>query len=574
VSLPFLWGGWQDQLVGYPTMNYSVHLKNIPTLGYLVTEGGQMFSTKRSSNQTVVDPLYQAYDPALENVPVSTSYGYIIPNWECLSNQLRLYDHPEPPELNLDQAEHEIVKMFEHLGVYSKKLTLDQLVINKESSAGFGYQPIYGSKGNMLKRNRKEIEEFCSVCVPYDLRVLWTMFGKQEYLPMEKILTDMGRSIQHPPLTFLAFHMMCNQHFDKKLVATNKQSPIQLGVVFQNGGFHRLFEKYNFPDSIKGMGDVRRWDKFFNTWLRMRCMRVRVRLFKGTPAEAAAYVKEMEYLYKHLTWCCLVLPWGQVIILCGMKSGDGSTSPDNSLGHLFVYFYMILSLNTKERPIKSWQDVLYFAMWLIYADDHVFCIRPEISFLSSFDLRREFYAKFGFELKQSDDRVSKTFESLTFLGAKIVKYFGIRAPCYNLDRIWSSIIYNRLTEPVEVYNKLCSLLILSAFNGEQEFDLIDHYLRWVIREFDAAHGTTWPRRSRSAPLFKTSLPFIPPFQWCVRFWLGYEDGPAFATLDPAVLSAEYNSLVLDNPNQADLTYIYEHQRPRKWKELFPPEEYR
>jgi hypothetical protein len=190
-----------------------------------------------------------------------------------------------------------------------------------------------------------------------------------------------------------------------------------------------------------------------------------------------------------------------------------------------------------------------------YSDDFLDCFAETILFLTPFTRRSEFYARYGFELKKDDDFVSDTPVGHKFLCAEIVLHQGKHAPKYNLGRIWSAIVHNSVNDPVGLYNKMCSLLMLTTFNGKKSFDQVQNVLISYVRIFDAEYGLNWTSRratlDEQLPLFKRGIPFIPTYDWCINFWLGYETGSRFAIEDPsAVFQLLLKHLEGTNPSEA------------------------
>jgi hypothetical protein len=519
-KLPYLWGGWYSKLRVLSKRTFDYEPTNIQSLGYLDMPARKSFGRRKPSNRTTLCPLYQIYDPDLTQVPVEPTHGWINPDWNSMVNQVKLFDHNDDDDIpDISDAEKIIIEMFDFYNVHSNIISLEEVTFNEKANAGVGYQEIYGNKGTMLKYGREEIESYWATAHMVKALPLSYLFPKVEYLPWEKVWENNARSIEAAPLPHLAYQLRCCQSFNKKMYKQHDKLPVKVGVNFNNGGFNKLIRSITL-DGKKFQGDIRKFDKNFRKKLRLACKRVRLGLYRG--AHYGEFKERMDFIYEYSILSPVIMPWGQVLMLPFMKSGDGNTTSDNCIGHLVIIIKMVI---VYFPGVRTWRDVFYIIEIALYADDNIGCTSNKNNFLATFECRRKFYGKFGFELKQEDDIVSDRWESLTFLGAKIIYYEGMFAPQYSLGRIWSAIIYNKLDDPVGIYNKMCSMLILTTFNGQQAYDQVYNVLKFYIEYFDDNYGKTWTtRRSLDGEpaLFKKGMPFLPYRQWCVNFWNGYE----------------------------------------------------
>lgn len=476
-------------------------------------------------------------DPDLVRVPVNLSHGFVNPDWPSMVKAVELFDHPEKDDIpDTTWAEKAISDMFKDFGIHSKVLDLDGVEFNERANAGVGYQEMYGNKGRNLMFNREEIQLYWKMAHVVNAWPLSYMFGKVEYLPWEKVLDNNTRSIECAPITHLAFQLRLCQAFNKLMYNKCDFLNIVVGVTFSNGGFDRLLKRITRVGGTKGMGDVRKWDKYFGAKLRNACKRIRIACYQLSgerhttslnreyTMSADEFQQRMEFVYWYSHSSPVLTPWGQVLVLLFMKSGDGNTTSDNSIGHAVIWFTYIFMFVPR---VSHWRDVLNVLGSALYADDHLFDIVKEYAFLAPYTVRAEFYALFGFTLKQEDDVIQQSWIGLKFLGAKIGQQYGQYVPIYDLGRIWSSIVYNRVLDPVGLYNKLCSLLLLSTFNGKRAFNQLRLVLLAYVKLFDSEYGLQWTGRRSTTdeeePLFKKGLPFIPTYEWAVNFWLGFED---------------------------------------------------
>jgi len=563
--LPYLWGGWTQHLTGPPPKQKFMapgSFKFIRSLGYLPPMVGNEFDIKNelfSIDGTTVNKWYNAIDPEFKLCPDLT-HSYVKTNWSAMEKQFRLFDlDPECktfPRKQADWAYQQVKQMFEVADVKSEVIPLEKVEWNFEASSGYMYQKLHGKKGKFLmtKEGVRQTRLFWAKAHKLKgCRVLWKVSGKEEYLPWKKIYNNDQRCFEIPDVMFLSYALRCVQKFNKKLYAKYNELPIKIGASFQKGGLDRLLRRLEKKSGKNGMGDCTKWDKHFNPILREYCKRLRVDLFDGTPEMSKEeFSKRMDFIYQQCVNSAVIMPWGQVLeILTGMKSGDPSTSVDNSIGHLIIVLAMI---KYHFPHVQTYKDALAILDVDLYADDQIFSTEASEKgdFLSLYETRRDFYSLCGFVLKEDDDKVEQsTWEGLSFLGASITRFQGSWVPKFNLNRIWSSIVFDNYKagkrtplekEPVEkalqYYSKLYNLCVLSTFNGREEFNKIRLLLVKLIRLLDHVYGPDWTQKRRDddivAELFTAKehqYELIPSFEWAVSFWTGWESLPSLTTLE-------------------------------------------
>jgi hypothetical protein len=273
-----------------------------------------------------------------------------------------------------------------------------------------------------------------------------------------------------------------------------------------------------------GQGDAQKWDKNFNSFLRLGCKKVRLSTFTDLTKEI---VQRVDFIYKDSMETACITPWMQVLLIkYYMKSGDPDTTYDNSIAHLGMVFAYVKS---KFPHIQTFMDAMQLYRVAIYADDHIFaCPRTSEAFLSDFRERSEFYAKCGHILKESDDVVTTDVTQLTFLGARVLKRDHCYVPLYDEGRCWSSaIIENSTLQPFEYYQKIYSLLLLITYG--KTFDELREYMIFLIGYFNREYVGWYPTAAAAHLLrieiginYKYKIPLIPTKEWCERYWTGHE----------------------------------------------------
>lgn len=502
-----------------------------------------------------IHPTYLAYNPNFVDLPVPLTHGYMRTTWRAMARQLKLFDHKpltsDFPYEEVQWAKEQVINLLRSNGVKSKILALEDVEFNMQARNGFGFSD-YKDKKSYLLNNEVELQDFWDSAHELGCEMLWSLAGKEEYQKWKKIINEDQRCFEIPPTTFLAYSLRVVQHFNKALYAAFEDIPIKVGVSVQKGGLDKLLRSVDLGGP-KFMGDVTKWDKYFPTELRNCCRDIRLALYDGD--DKAGYAQRLNYVYE----CCIdtpvITPWRQVIrIPAYMKSGDPSTTPDNSLAHLIIMFAYVKRF---IPSVFSYHQVLQVFNMAIYADDHVGSVSDTLAgrFLLPFPRRKRFYRRCGFILKEEDDKVVEHgWVGLTFLGGAIVKHGAWLVPKYDLGRIWSSIILtnNSKIHPMQYYMKVYSLLILSTFNGPVEFEKIRLYLEFIVDHYNDTFGYGWLATEDMHLKFDLNLtgstvrvnkaPLVPSYSWCVTFWIGYE---CELTPQPHSLACKNIGFILD-----------------------------
>jgi hypothetical protein len=529
-----------DHLQPNPPTGFFINpkeLKYVKHLGYLHNRGD--YTTQPiSCDATQVNSYWQKYDPTVySKVPVGMSHGYIKSTWTAIKNQFMLFDHPpmdeEFPHSAIDWAEDQIVQHLEENEVESSIIELEQVEFTFMSSSGFYWNKL-GNKGEILTKYRSKIDYFMDNAVRDQLVPLWKLSGKEEYQKFEKINEEDQRCFEIPPVDLLSLAHCYTQSFNKQLYTIHENSFVKVGISFDRGGFNNLLEKVGSLKRYYGMGDCRKFDKWLLSQLLMHCMSIRLRLYKGPDKEK--YRQHLLYLYQQAINTPIITPWGQVLMVINyMKSGYWSTTPDNTLSHFMIVLGYI---KTYFPGVQNFYDCRKLMEFALYSDDHLFAAVEGRAgrILTDFANRRSFYAKCGLHLKEEDDYIKYDgdWEGITFLGAKAIKTVGGYAPQYNIHRIWSAIVYDnfKTRKPYELYSKVYSLLVLSTFNGDEQFNHIRNYLKFLVKYFNKTlgPGEWYPLRGveRLAMIDQSttakSMQVIPDIEWCRKFWMGYEAG--------------------------------------------------
>lgn len=538
-----LWGGWREHLLQVPPKNYKIDPAKfkhcLHHVGYLKI-GEDTSPAAMNPDNTKPDKEFSEFLMIYDIKLSQTKYGFCQGTWEAAAKAVLLFDVPpvDEPKQIIDRSAILVEDMLREFGVESRVLEQDEVDFTRTASSGLGYQQLYGNKGMMFASSggQKELREYWDRAHIVEADPLWKVSVKNEILPLKKIIENNLRCFEIPPFPFLMFTMRLCQYFNKSMTNQWRDGPLALGCVMQHGGFDEFIKRMDKgPNTLKGMGDVNKWDKSFRSYLRNKCKQIRINLFNPLVNKMGLeeFVRRISWVYKVCLSSYFIMPWGQILFLqdSGMNSGDGNTTYDNEDGHLILYFSYILD---HFPHCQNWRDIWHFGAFKLYADDHIFTLNENAAFLSPYPKRKEFYQTFGFTLKEEDDKVQKDWEGLTFLGGVIQKIDGVYIPVYKRDRIIAGLtILKKREAPKDRFSRFYALMILSTFH-EDLFNIVAFYLRKLIQTLDTKYGPGWFTLGNTELLAqttghfrifednKTKMPLLPTNEYCRQFWTGLE----------------------------------------------------
>jgi len=495
----------------------------------------------RNANGTKVDSLVAELDPGYKLLgEPETIYGMVRSTHKTINKQILLFDVPDvAPPPSLARAEALLGGMLDTLGVYSTVIERSEVIYKAKSSAGYLYTQ-YGDKGDIYNKHPWMLDDFWDN-VPFnvDAMTLWKCFGKEEILPLSKILEENQRCIESPPVTEFNYGARLCQAFNKSLHDQHRRCPTKVGVTLQYGGFNALV--LDMADCVMFFaGDIKKMDKYTRWWLLQTCKRLRIRQYRQKPGGMSReeYAARIAWVYRSATWTYIILPSGQVLFIRGgMKSGFVNTTDDNTMDHLLVLFGLACETYS---GINSWTDIYRIFTPVVYSDDHFGGVRAPYEFLCDFHFRSQFYRSYGFILKEEDDVVGPTPAGIKFLGATFVNWMGLWAPQYDVDRLRATflVLKKKIKVPGIRLVRWTAALLLATFT--------DHFEDWrelcvrLVSHLDKKHGMRWrlgDKWLKALPLGGEDeeiavamlviskmggLGFVPTHDECVAYWMGYE----------------------------------------------------
>jgi hypothetical protein len=253
---------------------------------------------------------------------------------------------------------------------------------------------------------------------------------------------------------------------------------IRYGINFHDGGFDKMIK-----DMIKDFFieyDVKGWDRKLPILaivmkLRNECLKESVTPEVWAKIEPIAR-RVTEAVVNHK----LLLPDGSVVQWdWSQMSGDGMTTSNNCIAHMFIAIYMLI----KANPSASDDEILAQAM-NIYGDDNLAGIENKFMQLRSESFVNKIYQEFGMEVKPGTFKCQDTPVGMSFLGATVRSfkkhgqiYF---VPSYNGERVLAGLHIS--LDPLNGDEELMKAFSLLELGWYDCYEPISKYIEFLLHK--------------------------------------------------------------------------------------------
>lgn len=356
-----------------------------------------------------------------------------------------------------------------------------EVSVNPDAQYGGGYD---GTKSKVIRDNLQMILNFCSS--QRRNRVMWTMAGKVEHLPYQKVFRDLKqRTICYPPGHFDILAKTLFEPFTEMFLNLQALDPtgcMYTQTIFGGAFDHMLKPLETFRWILKG--DISGFDR---SHLKRIWDVIKAVMKKVFPQSAHS---DIDYVLEEMWNSLVFMPNGDVCFMERLKSGSPATTLMNCLVHLFIFMYMYyrgvddmrriaLDENIDEETddecideddIVSWAEIYKMIRPLYYGDDHLLATNHRL--IASFKWRSRIYGELGFTLKKEDDLVHQIENCLippkmTFLGNSPRKINGSYRPVGNCEK-YAQVFLVQSANSTEIGRaaQLYSYCLMSAFDDE------------------------------------------------------------------------------------------------------------
>lgn len=288
---------------------------------------------------------------------------------------------------------------------------------------------------------------------------IWTTSGKEEFKDINDILKHKIRVFTIPPFELLYSQLK----FGKKTSLNIKNYHWSAyGFNPYKGGFNRLAQRL-LSKKWRGCYDVSGWDKF------LPLLRDIYTIMSNTTEIPLELVDEFLWMCAHSVDYIIRLPDGHVISKnYGNASGSGTTTRDNIFAHILIFAAGLYS--AYHTRFHEYPSVAFVAEQVVnlFGDDNVYSLDDEFSLMCDEKFLIDHLAKFGLKLKFFFGGYDADLSILSFLGAHFVKKGGVFYPKYDLARLATSMLYEKVRE-IELYqyvSKCFTLMVMSYPHDE------------------------------------------------------------------------------------------------------------
>lgn len=413
------------------------------------------------------------------------------------------YDVPVKEPSDFDQKIHreaysDLLDFFSTLKGKCGIIPLDEVDYNPDATVAFCVQNFgVRTKDEAVALCWDYIQQFNETAHLLEYPTLWKLFGKIEHLNHLKIEGGDIRSILTIPVELFFSLASLSQDLNERMCLEDffNTTPSKHGVNLLHGGFTSLFNKLEFQDEFFTVqGDCSKWDSRCMPFLLQICKRLRFDCWDKEGMSVQEWQQRMDYYYDQIINTRFVTSTGEVFQkFLGQPSGTTSTTDDNIIMHLYVLCYIWRKLFGKSLYVEHGSKV----RMAIYADDHVFTLRPERSEFASFEVRKALYDHFGLILKLDDDLVTNSLEGHTFLGLTARKILGRYRPVFKRSRILNAVgkyAVGKPFTPAQKFDRAQVYMLLATFDLPTWEFLHSYCAHLKSKYFELHNVLLWNRR--------------------------------------------------------------------------------
>jgi len=282
---------------------------------------------------------------------------------------------------------------------------------------------------------------------------MWNVAGKVEFKDIADIKENKIRLFQIPSFELLYSQLKYGKRISLALMNYQWSA---YGFNPYAGGFERLAQRL-LSKPYRGCYDVSGWDKFLPLLKDIYAILQK----KGNIPD-----DELEEFLWMVTNTCeflLKLTNGNVILKdYGNASGSGCTTRDNIFGHIIIFaagLYEACLLKTGSAPPMS---LVHDQLVHLYGDDNVYSLDEEFSLMCDEAFLSAHLAKYGLKLKFFFGGLNADLHTLSFLGANFRLKDDRWYPCYDVQRLATTMVYEQKSLSLAQHlGKAFTLMVMS-----------------------------------------------------------------------------------------------------------------
>lgn len=358
-------------------------------------------------------------------------YFHCTPTLSATLKSFKLYcQRPAPPPLTEEQkwAGNQMLEWVYRGVLGTSELWSEAKVVvtmPDETSPGRLWKRAgYKTKLDAYASGRKLIQEFCRTAHLRDTPVVWSVSGKNEMLPLEKLNKERIRTFVVAPVEFYVLQATLCGDMNDRLKRANEKTNLVPCVWFKG---HNRLAKRLLKFTHQGAGDATGYDRELLAFLFEIAYEFRKRCYRTRQLDTQS---KLDYVRNTIVRSLCLLPDGSLWYKdWGNTSGQFSTTVDNEIIHVFIKGVMVWE-KFQTLPPQMPGD------FSLYADDHV----EAWNGFWSFEERAEGYAKCGVLLKKEADIMQVGLEGITYLGFEFRRRGTLYLPVMNRARILNAVL--------------------------------------------------------------------------------------------------------------------------------------
>ena len=265
---------------------------------------------------------------------------------------------------------------------------------------------------------------------------LWSVHPKKEFKLLADLLKGKIRLFTIPPFSLLYEQLRFGKRISERMKNFKWSA---FGFVPYHGGVNRLALKL-LTKRIRIFYDISGWDKFLPLLERVySIISTNVDIPKDLLPNYMWCVKNtIEYFFK--------TPNGHVFLKkYGNPSGSGVTTRDNILAHIIIVASALIHCYYLKFGYYPEMDLVCQQIVFIFGDDSIMSLDEEFDYILKDDFLKKHFARFGLTLKYCYGGLDYPLSKMQFLGFEFRYIDGIWYPCYDVQKLATSFIYDSVS---------------------------------------------------------------------------------------------------------------------------------
>nr|QDH90753.1 MAG: RNA-dependent RNA polymerase [Astroviridae sp.] len=420
-------------------------------------------------------------------------YKWMFPTVEMVNKATMRYD--EEISLDLDPRKTGLAfsllcEMYSELINSCVVLESSEVKMNMQSSVGPNMEYEFHSVRQALDGAFDEFETTWRYAHRIDKPVYYKASGKTEMLPSEKVDAGNARTFLFPDVADRHCGQRMNQDINNKMGAL-RTTWSAIGFDRTHGGFTRLATEFDHWFT-KFEGDLHKWDARMARFLLMICCMFRWCCYQPHHRTEDNWTR-LIHQYKNKIMTLIYHPTGQIIYYPhGNKSGQDSTSYDNTIGHSFVHLYGAIDFLEHHGFEVTLRNIRLHLHLRLYGDDSLgggsklwtdWCKKLYGGVADRLD---HLYTAFGMHFKKDECKEQRTLEGLKFIGGIFKRTSYGWAHTFSVSRALCAMVRNvDQPDPTAKWSKYLALYCLLAFEPERKW-----VREWMVKtyHYNIEHG--------------------------------------------------------------------------------------